>query len=29
MKRQEIKDILFEMGASTKMLEMPAVMERI
>lgn len=29
MKRKQIKDILFEMGASTKLLEMPAVMERI
>ena len=29
MKREEIKEILFKMGASTKLLEMPAVMERI
>lgn len=29
MKREEIKNILFEMGASARLLEMPAVMERI
>ena len=29
MNRKEIKDILFEMGASSRLLEMPAIMERI
>lgn len=29
MKRQKIKEILLDMGASAKLLEMPAVMERI